>query len=161
MLPRMDSKLEEEYVFHRLADADFAQALASIRLINTATPHFRCCLIRDSTTAYCRPFKNCRGRFGIYKLNEKLVPKSARGLHKRLIDLRDEVFAHTDLNARSPVLACWPNSRYPIRLKAYDYEGLLEKVGEIEALVSGVRHKASERMLKLQNELPNSGTKRL
>ena len=100
--------IEERYCFYRLAQLDFGQARAALRLARenrgTGMDSF---LIRDAIVSYARPFNKCRGKLNTYHLGSKDVPAVHAALHKTLLSLRNQAFAHTDLKLYKPTLIRW------------------------------------------------------
>lgn len=155
----MHSEVEENYVFHRFADANIFHALKAVGLVKTIEPIFaKYAVLRDLVVTYIRPFTPCFGKFQKYKLEDELIPEEFLDLHKELYNLRCQVFAHTDLRVRNPVLHCWVGrngTMFPITFKGYDYEGLLKKIDPMEPLFSKVLEKVRKRMFELEDQLNN------
>jgi hypothetical protein len=51
-------------------------------------------LVTSIYVLYARPFNYCRG--GIGKLTNDIVPDQHKNIHKFILNLRDQIFAHTD-----------------------------------------------------------------
>lgn len=111
----MKNACEEEFVFHNLAIADFHEASGCLNAIKqykrglTSTT-----MVKNAIIAYSRPFTNCRGihtKKHCLKI-KKVVPKNYRTLHKKVLQYRDRIIAHTDLDFRHPKLG-----RYGIIIK--------------------------------------------
>jgi hypothetical protein len=56
-------------------------------------PAFRFALIE-----YCKPYKQSRGVTKRFKLDTKFIPSEFLSLHKRIVESRDQVHAHSDLS---------------------------------------------------------------
>jgi hypothetical protein len=139
----MHTEDEEFYVFLRFADGDISQALMALDHIPLSAPEFvRLCLLKDAAISYCRPFKRSRGAIKkCLKLDDSFVPPSMIKLHNELLNLRDQVFAHTDIDVRSAVLHYWsraPKPIFSIQFKGYDYPQFLTRTEEMRTLFNSV-----------------------
>lgn len=156
----MHTPEEEFYVFLRFADGDISQAqMALDHLPSVEGDYLRLCLLKEAAISYCRPFKKSRGAFSkSLKLDKGYVPEHLIGLHAELIDLRDQVFAHTDIDVRSPVLHCWtrePRPIFPIQFKGHKYPQLLAREQELRSLFSAVLAVVKEKQSELEARFPN------
>lgn len=156
----MDTREEEFYVFLRFADGDISQAQMALDHLSAVEGDFlRLCLLKDAAISYCRPFKKSRGAFNkSLKLDKNYVPFCFIGLHNDLVDLRDQVFAHTDIDVRSPVLHCWtgePRPIFPIQFKGHNYPQLLTREQELRSLFSAVLELIRRKQLELEAQFPN------
>jgi hypothetical protein len=103
----------------------------------------RYCILRDIVVTYSRPFSKNFGRvFRKHALPEDIVPAAMRQLHGELINLRDQVFAHTDHGFRNPQIARFPRKSgggdYPMSFRNPAYEDLNTRLPEIRELVVSV-----------------------
>lgn len=140
---------EERYVFLRLCEKDFLVATSVLRMIRRYTrPDARLALLRDGIVSYARPFSDNRGHlFPILRLGASVVPKSNRPLHKELMEYRNQVFAHTDVEAYNPRLHRWPAKTgywYPMAFRSLGAERFMDRVAAIISLVQDV-HEAVHR----------------
>lgn len=159
----MHSAEEERYVFLRFADSDICQALMALDRLSSAEDDFiRNCLLRDAAVAYIRPFKTCRMLLTKQTLDSRYVPRQSdlRALHKELDHLRDEVFTHTDLTVRSPVLHCWTagwtrgtQPSFPIQFKGHTYPTLIKRVDDLRHLFETVLAKVRADQAELEAKL--------
>lgn len=63
----------------------------------------RSVLMRDMIVSYARPFSGNRaGHLRKHKLQAERVPDEYKWLHEDLLQLRNELIAHTDLLRRNP-----------------------------------------------------------
>ncbi len=93
-------------------------------------------MLRDIIIAYSRPFSSNRGPGSTrHRLSIEVVPQESRTLHAELIDMRNRLFAHTDMSARKPVVKSYPGNAKFIAIKDADYVSLLSRIDEIEALI--------------------------
>lgn len=156
---------EEFYVFLRFADGDISQALIALdHLPEVEADFLRLCLLKDAAISYCRPFKKSRGAFNkSLKLDNSYVPVCFIGLHTELVDLRDQVFAHTDIDVRSPVLHCWtrePKPIFPIQFKSHNYPQLLAREQEMRSLFIAVLGLVRGKQSELEARFPNMALQR-
>ena len=133
----------EDYEFDRLYSIDFQRCKEILyRVQHVDTDSLRFPLIELAVICYARPFSSNRGRRGKRQLKASIVPSEDRELHKLMLRLRNEAFAHTDREFRDPKVARWPieagKAAYPMAFANPDYSGLLRKVADIEALVMKV-----------------------
>ncbi len=101
-------------------------------------------LIRDAIVSYIRPFSKNRGRiFKKIRLDDCFVPSKHKALHKDLLRSRDQVFAHTDIDAHDPTLARFPVKSgyiYPIAFRNLSVKSFVDKLPEISALIQEVHN---------------------
>jgi hypothetical protein len=89
-------------------------------------PDIRMPLLRDVFTSYSRPFKNSHGRLAKkYRLAEAIGIPSPEEMHNKILNDRDQLYAHCDLSVKQPRL-----SKFGISLRSAgyywsDYESLL------------------------------------
>ena len=146
-------------MFLRFADGDVSHSLMALDRLPSAEDDFiRNCLLRDAATAYMRPFLPCRAFLTIQKLGAKYIPRDTalRALHDELTGLRNEVFAHTDLKARFPVLHCWTRGArpvFPIPFKSHTYPTLIKRVDDLRRLFETVLANVRAEQSKLEAEL--------
>jgi hypothetical protein len=158
----MENENEEKYVFLRFATGDLEQAIRGLKeLLECPSTSIKYALLRDSIVAYCRPFTKCRGKFHkqIRLETEEFVPSVMAALHAQLIELRDQTYAHTDLEPRRPVLHMWRRPQgniFPIQFKGYDYEGTLSKRDQLVSLFESVLHKIEKKLVQLEKEFAQS-----
>ena len=65
-------------------------------------PAFRFALIE-----YCKPYKLSKGAIKWFKLDTKFIPNNLLPLHKRIVDSRDQVHAHSDLTIMEAKLSVY------------------------------------------------------
>jgi hypothetical protein len=97
--------LSDEGLLLALASSDLKQAAAAARLLrNASSPNERRALETAIVVCYARPF-NEKNKLG--RLNPKWQPERGpkRKLHRRLLQLRDGVYAHIDPEARRTAYA--------------------------------------------------------
>ncbi len=102
----MKDACEEKYVFYNLAKEDLNEAAGCLDAIKqykrglTSTT-----MVKNAIIAYSRPFMECKGiNNKIHRLKIKVVPKDYRTLHKKVLQYRNRIIAHTDLVFRNPKL---------------------------------------------------------
>jgi len=135
---------EEQYVFYRMALSDIQSAKRVCDLALKQTDNeLKYSMIRDAIVIYCRPFSRCNGKFGSHKLDKHISDQLDLSIHRRLIQWRDQIIAHSDIDVRDPKLHCWTNLRgntYPIVFTGFygsnmpkeeDIKSICEKLEEI------------------------------
>jgi hypothetical protein len=130
----MKDECEEKYVFYNLATADLDEAAGCLDAIKKYKRGLtRTTMVKNAIIAYSRPFMECKGTNNkIHRLKIKVVPKEYRTLHKKVLQYRNRIIAHTDLVFRNPKLV-----KYGIMMKREgDYLAL---VGEMQVLTREVR----------------------
>jgi len=125
---------------------DLETALHSIKVLRRyKRPDVQYALLRDLTITYVRPFSGNTGDQGKQRnhmlTTKKRVPKHLMPLHKELVRLRMQQFAHTDLTYYKPRavgISFVPSGAYGMTFKGYDYAALLRKLPQIEELIREV-----------------------
>lgn len=149
MRPNSFEQAEEWYVFLRLCEKDFLDAASVLRMIRRyKKAETRLVLLRDGIVSYARPFSENRGRLiQVLRLAGSIVPKSSRPLHKELMDYRNQVFAHTDMEAYNPRLHRWPSKTgywYPMAFRSLGAHRIQDRLDAILCLVRDI-HEAVQR----------------
>lgn len=108
-------KEDIQYRFYRLYSVDLDSARYSLRMLRRyRRSDIRFCILRDLIVSYARPFSGNKGPTGgEHSLSVKYVPTKHRPLHSELIDLRRQVFAHTDFTYHDPRLSKWDTAQGP------------------------------------------------
>lgn len=106
-------------------------------------PALRVCILRDAIVTYAKPFSANRGQlYRMHRLTEDFVADAQRPLHRELIILRDQSFAHTDHDFRDPSVSRWHGNDgtpvYLLRFRVVQWLDLNRRSSEIRALVSAV-----------------------
>jgi len=129
----------ETFCFLRLYSSDLNDCRHVIRMIRRyRKKDVRYALLRDLAVAYSRPFSgNSRRLKGKHSLSESYVPAEHKGMHRRLFDLRNFQFAHSDMKFHDPKIA---KIGYIIATsrKSVDFAYLDRSLKEIERLVVAV-----------------------
>ena len=137
----MDRATFERYCFLRLYAIDLDTALHTIKVLRRyKRPDVQYPLLRDIAVTYARPFSGNKGELISKDLlsSGKHVPKSMRELHKELVRVRKEQFAHTDLKFYRPKVAKFHGATkpwFPMSFRGYDYGTLLNQLRQIESLI--------------------------
>lgn len=90
----------DKYILHCLSLVDMESVLRSLdHLDNVNDEHLRCVLFRDAVICYAKPFSDNRGLLTkCLKIRQKGVPNELKLAHREVIDLRNKLFAHMDLD---------------------------------------------------------------
>lgn len=158
----LDEKQKTElYKLYRLYSMDFDMALHTLGILRKypkGTNRYRLlqevryCLLRDAVVSYVRPFSGNRGiLYPAHSLKESFIPKKFLGLHKKLIQLRLQLFAHTDLAFKDPKVVQL-GKFFPISIKAFDYESLSDEMNRICDMVSDVQNNLEVEIRALEAE---------
>ena len=100
----MNTASKDKYVLHLLALVDMDSARQSLdHLDQVNDEHLRCVLFRDAVICYAKPFSDNKGlQTKNLKISEKGIPKELKSAHREIIDLRNKLFAHMDLDKQNP-----------------------------------------------------------
>lgn len=145
----------EKYYFYRLYSIDFDAAKHALRILKRyRRKDIRYCILRDIVVSYVRPFSVNKGKLiPKHKLTKKVVPKRLRSLHDGLMDVRNQLFAHTDYRYRKPKVANWSTADrkwFPMSFRGYDYAKLDKRIPQIEKLVNEVENNLQEKIDKIE-----------
>ena len=152
------AKVEERYTFHRLCDHDLGNAKFALEHLEQVEDELaQHALMKDAVLSYARPFSRSHGYFSKrHTLPDTFVPEEHRNLHKRLMFYRDQVFAHTDINAKQPRVSRFKMERgfwYPMSFKGLSPEELMPHVAEMLSLVASVTERNQEEIARIQAEV--------
>lgn len=148
----------ETYGFLRLYSIDLDTTVKAIPVLRRyKRGDVQVALLRDIAVTYARPFSINRGiLIPRHQLSLIHVPKSARAIHKELIDLRNSQFAHTDLRFHDPKVANFGTKQkpwYPMSFKCFDYRRLLDRLSEVEALVKAVEKSVNAEITRYEERI--------
>ena len=144
-------------MFYRMVTGDLDEAYRSLKI----TRRYRkadviIALVRDAIVAYARPFSCNKGKFAKkLSLSKKDVPKSLQDFHEKVIDFRNQVFAHSDIPFRGPRLGRLQLDSgyiYPISLKGLYYEELVSYIEPLKQLILEVHGSVVEKIKRIENE---------
>ncbi len=136
-----NEEIIEYYAFMRLADSDLDSALRSIKSLRRVKhPDSVSAIVRDSLVSYARPFTGNRGvvKKRNLRLIESLVPDELKTSHEKVMNIRDQIVAHTDVSYRKPIVGEFKGKSsklYPISYKAFYYEDILKLPKILEPLI--------------------------
>lgn len=153
----LETRQEEEYVFYRMASGDMLQAQHSLKQIaryKRTDP--RRAFFQQAVLSCCRPFRECRGARGKYRLSESFVPREFRALHSELTGFRNQAFAHLDLRIRTPTLGKWRTGQgciFPISIRGLRCDHLVNDTGPFRNLIDAVIGRIDQRTKELEARL--------
>ena len=155
-MEKPESRLEK-YAFLRLYEHDFEMALHTLKVLRRCRNNeVRYALLRDIIITYCRPFTESKGKeikkhhFGFSKFESE----SMGNLHKKIIGLRNSLFAHTDLSFKNPQIANWSTNEkkwFPMSFTGFDYVQLDNETLEIESLIKYSKKRLLEKIQEFEN----------
>jgi hypothetical protein len=102
---RMATTAKDRYVLHYLSLIDMERVQKSLDRISTETDDYiKEALFRDAVICYAKPFSRNRNISGTQtiKVKKAFVPKELSASHKEVISLRNNLFAHMDLDHQAP-----------------------------------------------------------
>lgn len=145
---------KEQYYFYRLYSIDLDDAKHILRILKRyRRKDVRYCLLRDLVVTYCRPFSGNKGdKIPKHILTKKVVPKDLHSLHDELVNLRNQIFAHTSYIYKRPKVANWSTDAYkwfPMSFRGFDYNKLDSQVSKIGQLVTAVEKNLQEKIDKI------------
>lgn len=136
----MNNKNEERYVFYRMATEDFRLAHRSIAMMSRYKRNdILMVLIRDAIVAYARPFSGNKGNYSRnLSVPKIMVPSDLLDIHRKTMQYRNQVFAHTDIPARDPDLGRWAEGDligYPISTRGFHFETFRDHADPLNRLI--------------------------
>jgi len=148
----------ERCAFYKLCDGDFITAQNSIDLLKDLKElKARHVFLRDIAVSYARPFAGSKGiEVTEHRLQLKFVPRKYLALHKELVNLRNQIFAHTDLTYRKPKVADFSSGEikwFPMAFKGYDYNSLFIKIDDISDLIKGVQDNLRKEIFQIEKSI--------
>ncbi|HBR21541.1 MAG TPA: hypothetical protein DD713_03080 [Nitrospiraceae bacterium] len=155
---KMDTKAIEQYKFYRLYEHDFDNAIHTLKILKRYKKlDVRHALLRDIIVTYAKPFSVSHGiEITKHKLSTKLVPSHSKALHEELFNVRNQLFAHTDLLYKNPKVTKWDLGKYkrfPMSFKGYDYTQLNRQVDEITNLAYAVQKGLRRKIREIEKDL--------
>ena len=148
----------EQYYFYRLYSIDLDDSKHILRVLKRyRRKDVRYCFLRDLVVSYCRPFSGNKGKkISKHVLIKKVVHKGMRTLHDEMVELRNQLFAHTDYTYRQPKVANWSTDSYkwfPMSFRGYDYNKLNRRIPEISKLVDAVEKNLQAKIDTIEENL--------
>jgi len=148
----------EKCAFYKLCDGDLITAQNSIDLLKDSkelkASHV---FLRDIAVSYARPFAGSKGiEVSEHRLQIKFVPLKYLTLHKELIILRNQIFAHTDLTYRKLKVANFSSGKhkwFPMAFKGYDYDNLFAKIGDISVLIKEIQGGLRKEIFRIESKI--------
>jgi hypothetical protein len=97
---------EEQYVHFASSMDDLNHAWRILRKVKGVRDSVLVgAAFRFALVAYARPYKASRGDLRkIYKIDDKFIPIEHRELHRRILEARDKIHAHSDLTVKEAQL---------------------------------------------------------
>lgn len=162
----------ETYCFYRYCLGDFLAARQRLSLAVRQTDcEAQFGLIENAVVVYGRPFSGNRGLYArdgkalakgrcrgadLHRLDPlDFVPASHMDLHRELSDLRNQLFAHSDVSFQTPAVveSGLPSpQRYWISVRIANHASLLERIADFEALIHAVDDKVDERAAAIEGQ---------
>ena len=101
----MNDEAKQRYALHHLALLDMERVVSSMDLLASFDDkHVREALFRDAVVSYAKPFSNNRGLAGSggLRVDDSYISVSLRSVHKEVLALRNQLFAHMDIDRQAP-----------------------------------------------------------
>ena len=140
----MDTAIQESYVLRYLALIDMERTQRSLEhLSEVQDKHLRGALFRDAVVSYVKPFSDNRGRHtkkGL-KISQKGIPKELKTAHKELIEIRNQLFAHMDIDKQTPQVDVYEidgKKHVSFTVKGYETVYLDHLIGPLAQLAKAV-----------------------
>ncbi len=134
----------ENYCFLRLCMIDLSAAKRRVaQLEPLKDDSVRIPLLENVVVVYARPFSGNKGRVqGKHRLPKSHIPSDSLDLHRELIALRNELFAHSDATFHDPVVMrnIGPPEAplHPVRFRVADFQSLSTRIPDLRTLFEGV-----------------------
>ena len=128
---------DELYIHFVACITSLNNAWRTLRLIDTQRanpligPAFRFCLVE-----YCKPYNASHGVTKKFKLDTKFIPHQFLPLHKRIVDSRDQIHAHSDLTVMQATLTVHEVMGERYTLIPRNYINVTEELGHLLEIVS-------------------------
>lgn len=111
----MDTTTKQRYVFHHLTLIDMGRASMSLKYMSeTRDAHIRGALFRDAVISYAKPFssnKDLSGKPGL-RMTDSFIPAPLNTAHREVLNLRNKLFAHLDLDHQAPQVSVYQIDGY-------------------------------------------------
>ena len=101
----MDTATKERYVLYHLSLIDMDRVTRSLSLLSEVhDDYLREALFRDAVICYAKPFSSNNALDGKARIRVKasFVPQALTSTHKEIIKLRNQLFAHMDIDKQAP-----------------------------------------------------------
>lgn len=96
---------QEQYVLRYLSLIDMKRVQDSIaKMRETEDVYLKEALFRDAVVSYIKPYSDNRGenqKRGL-RINQNGIPDNLKCAHKELVDMRNKICAHNDLQYQQP-----------------------------------------------------------
>lgn len=152
MTSNVDAQLEE-YCFLRHCSNDLLAARQRLDVaLKQQDQSILFALLEGAVVVYARPFSGTRGKHKRkYLLAKAFVPAASATLHKELIRLRNELFAHTDV-AHHDSKMMGHGALLLMTRKIADFASLSHRASDIGALFRDVEMNVNAKLAELQAE---------
>jgi len=141
----MKTPIEEQYVLKRLSLIDMGRTLRSLEYLEgMADEHLREALFRDAVVSYAKPFSDNKGihtKKGL-RINEKGIPPELKLAHAEVVNVRNTLFAHMDIDIQKPELEHYEidgEKHHPFTVAGYGKVYVDHLVKPLEQLAKAVR----------------------
>ncbi len=166
-------KVAKDYIkqmeCYRLFSSDMNDAFHGLKMLRKyKRGDIRYCLIQMVVVSYARPFSSNKvlgeQKKGRYDLKKEIhVPQALWSFHEEVIEMRNQVFAHTDHSFRKPKIANWSNDEqgmfFPMVARGFYYDTVNKKVPEISTLIEAVNNNLNAEITRLQERACKEGYK--
>ena len=147
----------ENFIFLKLYSSDLNTAKHDIQVLEQHKENkVRFPILMNAIVCYARPFSSNRGKVGKNALPNEYVPKELKETHDLLLKLRNQQFAHTDLEYNYGGIADFSTPAqkwFPMSLRRPPMYELDAKIGEIKTLFAEVEKRINEEIDKYEEKL--------
>lgn len=130
--------IDEEYIHYQecLTSLNSAWCILSELENSSENKILRSAAYRMALIEYCKPYKKSYGRGkSRHYLEETLSSENDKLLHKKIIDLRDTVLAHSDINRKESKVYFTEANDKPLLLISSSNDAQWPSVNEIKKLI--------------------------
>jgi hypothetical protein len=138
---------QEQYVFKHLSLIDMERTQRSIEKVEISDDEYiKEALFRDAVVSYIRPFSGNRGEHvkrGL-KLKQDGIPENLKSVHKEIEDIRNQLFAHNDLEYQNVQFG--PETSFSV--KGYEKVFFCHLAEPLKQLAEAIHKKLMQEMLE-------------
>lgn len=148
----------EQCAFYRLCESDFISAYNSIDLMKKySQQEIQHVFLRDMAVSYARPFSGSNGTENSkYVLKKIFIPRQYLDMHKEIMIMRNQIFAHTDLTYKKPKISDFGSKNtkwFPMSFRGCSYDKLFAEVDAISALIKDIQDNLRKEITRMESSV--------